>query len=163
MKKILISLLIGVIVISYSLLARRQNLSTLTLKSNQNLKTSTINSPSTNSPVTVNHSSGYQNHSLSQQASTFNNGTYNGQVVNAYWGNVQVQAVINNQRLAQIDVLNYPNSHATSVYINQQALPILKSEALKKQSSKVQIISGATFSSEAFIQSLASALSEARK
>jgi uncharacterized protein with FMN-binding domain len=47
------------------------------------------------------------------------------------------------------------------VLINQQAIPYLQQEAIQAQSSKVQLISGATFTSQAFTQSLANALSQA--
>jgi uncharacterized protein with FMN-binding domain len=40
-------------------------------------------------------------------------------------------------------------------------MPYLEQEAIQAQSAKVQLISGATFTSQAFIQSLNSALSQA--
>jgi uncharacterized protein with FMN-binding domain len=46
--------------------------------------------------------------------------------------------------------------------INQQAMPMLKQEAIQKQAARVDIISGATFTSQAFVQSLTNALDQAR-
>ena len=96
------------------------------------------------------------------QAGQYRNGTYTGQSVNAYYGNVKVQAVVNGGKLANVVFLSYPNTHAASVYINSQAMPYLTQEALQTQSANVDVISGATFTSEAFVQSLASALSQAK-
>ncbi len=95
-------------------------------------------------------------------SSLYKDGSFNGSTQNAYWGNVQVAAIISNGKLKTVKVLQYPNSHSTSVYINQQALPYLQQEAVKSQNANIQIISGATFTSQAFIQSLSDALTSAR-
>jgi uncharacterized protein with FMN-binding domain len=63
--------------------------------------------------------------------------------------------------LAGIKVLQYPSDRRTSVAINHQALPMLRSEVVAAQSAKVDIISGATLTSEAFIKSLGGALRQA--
>lgn len=91
-----------------------------------------------------------------------NDGTYRGPVVNAYYGLMQIEAVIRNGRLASIRVLRYPNTHGTSIYINRRALPQLRDEVISAQSASVDIVSGATLSSHAFIQSLGGALRKAR-
>jgi uncharacterized protein with FMN-binding domain len=54
-----------------------------------------------------------------------------------------------------------PYQHATSAYISQQAAPLLQQEALQAQSANIQIISGATYTSESYAQSLQSALAKA--
>lgn len=55
----------------------------------------------------------------------------------------------------------YPNHTSRSVVINQQAIPILRSEALQAQSANIQLVSGATDASAAFVQSLQSAILKA--
>ena len=58
----------------------------------------------------------------------------------------------------------YPNHTDRSVFINQQALPMLEQEALAAQfTGGINMISGASDSSDAFIQSLQSALLAAKK
>lgn len=89
-------------------------------------------------------------------------GTYTGSVANAYYGNVQVQAIISGGKIANVKFLQYPYTHSTSVYINQQAMPYLTQEAIQAQSAQINGVSGATFTSEAFVQSLASALTKAK-
>lgn len=92
----------------------------------------------------------------------YKNGNYSGSAADAYYGSVQVSATISGGKITDVKFLQYPNSHGTSVAINQQAMPYLVQEAVQAQSSNVQIISGATFTSQAFVQSLASALSQAK-
>ncbi len=99
---------------------------------------------------------------IASATSGLNDGTYRGPVVDAYYGLMQIEAVVRNGRLATIHVLQYPNDRRTSIYINRQALPMLRDEVISAQSARVDIVSGATLSSHAFIQSLGAALSKAR-
>jgi uncharacterized protein with FMN-binding domain len=91
----------------------------------------------------------------------YKNGTYSGPVVDAYYGNVQVSAVVQNGALADVQFLQYPSDRSTSVRINSQAMPRLKSEAIQAQSASVNGVSGATATSGAFKQSLSAALATA--
>lgn len=91
----------------------------------------------------------------------YKDGTYTGSVADAYYGNVQVQAIIQGGKLSNVVVLQYPNDRGRSISINTQAMPYLKSEAIKAQGTNIDIVSGATDSSSAFIQSLGDALASA--
>lgn len=88
-------------------------------------------------------------------------GSFTGQRVNAYYGYVRVQAVVQNGRLQKVNVLEHPNDNGTSRYINSVAMPYLVQEAVQAQGAKVRLISGATLSSEAFVKSLSTALTQA--
>ena len=88
-------------------------------------------------------------------------GQYTGPVVNAYYGYIQIQAVVQGGRLVGIKVLRYPNDRRTSIFINHQALPMLRDEVVSAQSANVDIVSGATLTSEAFIRSIGGALRQA--
>jgi uncharacterized protein with FMN-binding domain len=91
------------------------------------------------------------------------------------WGSLQVTITVRKtttvragkkkvtRKLTAVSVPTYPNHTDRSVYINSQALPILKSEALKAQSANISLVSGATNSSDAFAQSLQSAILKAKK
>ena len=91
------------------------------------------------------------------------------------WGSLQVTIVVRKtttitgtkkkvtRRLTAVAVPTYPNHTNRSVYINQTALPILKAEALRAQSANVNMVSGATDSSDAFAQSLQSAILKAKQ
>ena len=86
---------------------------------------------------------------------------YTGDLVDAFYGPMQVEALIIMGRLTDIEFLQYPNDRGNTIRISNESLPVLKSEAIQKQSADVDIISGATQTSEAFIKSLASALTKA--
>ena len=88
-------------------------------------------------------------------------GTFDGPAVDAFYGLVQIEANVQNGKLASIKVLQFPSDRRTSIMINRQALPILRLEAIAAQSASVDIVSGATLTSEAFIESLGAALRQA--
>jgi uncharacterized protein with FMN-binding domain len=98
---------------------------------------------------------------VTKPAGRYTDGTYTGAAENAYYGTHQVAAVVKNGALADVQFLQYANDRSTSRYINGQAMPQLKQEAITAQSANVDIVSGATFTSEAFQKSLGSALAQA--
>ncbi|MFA6348606.1 MAG: FMN-binding protein [Candidatus Paceibacterota bacterium] len=93
----------------------------------------------------------------------YNNGSFVGPVIDAFYGVVQVEAVIRSGALAEVKFLQYPSDRDTSRIVNDEAMPILIQEALRAQSAQVATVSGATFTSEAFQQSIAAALAQAEK
>lgn len=87
--------------------------------------------------------------------------TITGPSVDMRWGPVQVQLVVQGSRILDIKS-SYPIERARSAYINDQAVPMLKSQVLKAQGIRgVYAISGATMTSEAYGQSLQAALNTA--
>jgi uncharacterized protein with FMN-binding domain len=91
----------------------------------------------------------------------YSDGTYTGAAADAYYGNIQVKVTISSGKITDVAFLQYPNDRSTSRYINQQAMPQLRAEAIQAQSSNVSGVSGASDSSAAFVTSLHSALSQA--
>jgi uncharacterized protein with FMN-binding domain len=79
----------------------------------------------------------------------------------AYYGWVQVKAVIANGIIQDIKVLEYPKDNGRSTYINNLAVPYLIKETVGGRSGKVDLISGATFTSVAYTKSLQDALKQA--
>lgn len=98
----------------------------------------------------------------SSQRKKYKDGSYTGVSADAFYGYIQVKAAIQDGSLADVQFLSYPNDHPNSVSINQQAMPLLKQEAINAQSSQVDIVSGATDTAYAFIESLKSALDKAQ-
>ena len=92
----------------------------------------------------------------------YKNGEYVGNIADAYYGNVQVKAIIKGGKIADVRFLDYPQDRHTSIEINTQAMPQLKTEAVQIQDAQVDIISGATQTSRAFRESLAAALTQAK-
>ncbi len=89
-------------------------------------------------------------------------GSYTGFSADAYYGYIQVKAVIKGGKLYDVVFLDHPQDRGTSIRINNYAMPILRSEAIKAQNANVNLVSGATDSSLAFRQSLADALTQAK-
>jgi len=94
-------------------------------------------------------------------AAGYKNGTFQGPAVDAYYGLVQVQVDIQGGTIKSVQFLQYPNDRRTSQQINAIAMPYLQQEAIQAQSAKVDIISGATLTSQGFEMSLQSALQAA--
>ncbi len=98
---------------------------------------------------------------LPKTSSKYRDGVYTGPVTDALYGNIQVKAIISGGRITDVLFLDFPHDKQTSREINGQAMPYLKSEAIAAQSAQVDIVSGATQTSRAFIESLQSALNGA--
>ncbi len=99
--------------------------------------------------------------SSSAQGGSYKNGTYTGPSVDVFYGIVQVQVQIQNGKIANVNFLQYPNDRQTSVAINSQVMPWLTQEAIQAQSANVNLITGATLTSEGFVNSLQAALQSA--
>jgi uncharacterized protein with FMN-binding domain len=99
---------------------------------------------------------------VSPQGAAYKNGTYTGPSVDAYYGMVQVQVVVQNGKISDVQFLDYPHDRRTSQEINTQVMPWLTQEAIQAQSASVNYISGATLTSEGFVSSLQSALQSAK-
>lgn len=94
-------------------------------------------------------------------ATGLTDGTYLGSATNTRYGPVQVQVTINGGVIADVQVPEYPNSNSKDRQINERALPTLMSETTAAQSADIDTVSGATYTSEGYIQSLQSALDQA--
>lgn len=84
--------------------------------------------------------------------------TVDGAVIDTKYGTVQVQAVITDGVLVDVIALKLTDSSETSVTISANAAPILREEVLTAQSTAVTNVSGATYTSEAYLTSLQAAL-----
>ena len=78
-----------------------------------------------------------------------------------WWGPVQVEITVSNGQITNVSTLQYPNGDRRSLNISNQVLPWLQQEALRTQSTNITGISGATYTSNGFRTSLASALQKA--
>ncbi len=151
MKKFILSATVVILFIVYSLSAHQEN----AILSPAPTPTEIIptNVPTGNAPLPT---------ARPTTASGFKDGQYTGSVADAYYGNIQVAIVIANGRISDVKFLQYPNDRGHSILINTYAMPFLRQEAINAQSATVDIISGATDTSQAFIESLSNALSQAK-
>ena len=89
------------------------------------------------------------------------NGTVTGPVVQTRFGSVQVQVTIAGGKITDVTALQLPSDRQRSAEISGIAGPMLHSEALAAQSAQIDLISGATYTSDAYAQSLQAALDQA--
>ncbi len=88
-------------------------------------------------------------------------GSYTGDAVQEPFGVIQVQATLANGKLTAVTVVQMP-TRGRSGFISADAAPILQSEAISAQSANIDSVSGATYTSQAYAQSLQSALDRAK-
>ncbi len=74
------------------------------------------------------------------------------------YGSIQVQATLENGRIVDIAALAVPQNDGRSAMISQQAVPMLVQQAVAAQSSQIAGISGASYTSSGFAESLKAAL-----
>jgi uncharacterized protein with FMN-binding domain len=86
--------------------------------------------------------------------------TVDGQVVSTRFGDVQVEVVVSSGKVTDVVALELPTGRRSG-QISQYAGPILRQEALQAQSAKIDLVSGATYTSGAYTQSLQAALDQA--
>ncbi len=158
MKKWILSGGVLAVFIAYSLVLRHQGSESVVVSPKSAASAASGTSKPTGGSAGGSSGSGSNN----SGSSNYKNGTYTGSVANAFYGNVQVQAIISGGKLTDVQFLQYPNDNPNSQSINSQATPYLKQEAIQAQSANVNIITGATDTSQAFIQSLTAALSQAQ-
>jgi uncharacterized protein with FMN-binding domain len=84
-----------------------------------------------------------------------------GEVADTRWGPVQVQISVSGGRISSVTVLQQPDGNGRDREINDYALPVLKQATLSAQSANIDMISGATVTSEGYAQSLQSAIDQA--
>jgi uncharacterized protein with FMN-binding domain len=81
-----------------------------------------------------------------------------GQAANTVYGPVQIQLIVRDNKIVKVSVLQQPDGTIHDLQIGQFAFPQLISETLSAQSAKIDAVSGASYTSAGYIQSLQSAL-----
>jgi uncharacterized protein with FMN-binding domain len=101
-------------------------------------------------------------HPAAHKTSTSTTYTYAGPGVDMQWGTVQVTIAVKGKRITDVRA-TAPTERERSAFINQQAVPMLRQEVLQAQRATVDLIGGATMTSEAYDQSLQAAVDKAHK
>ncbi len=165
MKKLAIVFVLVLVLGGYILFQKINGQSTTTAKSPDitTNPTSSAGANPTNNATTSTSSAGSGSPIPSQAGGkAYKNGTYTGDTTDAFYGMMQVQVVVAGGKISDVQLLQFPNKPGHTAEVSNEALPILKQEVIQKQSAPVDIISGATQTSDAFNQSLASALAKAQ-
>jgi uncharacterized protein with FMN-binding domain len=87
--------------------------------------------------------------------------TYTGGSADTRWGPVQVQITVQGGKITASQAVQYPQNNGRDAEINGFALPILNQEVVQQQSASIDTVSGATVTSDGYLQSLQSAIDQA--
>jgi hypothetical protein len=82
----------------------------------------------------------------------------NGKVASTAYGPVQIQLIERSGKIVKVAVLTQPLNTLNDIQIGKFAFPKLISETLTAQDAKIDAVSGATYTSAGYVQSLQSAL-----
>ncbi|MFG2437206.1 FMN-binding protein [Streptomyces sp. NPDC048508] len=124
----------------------------LTLKPHQ-LPTTSGAAPHSSTPSSSGTSTG--------TASGTATGTFTGDPVDTQYGTVQVAVTLAKGKLTAVKVLQAPDQNGRDQQIASYSLPRLTQEAIGAQSAHIDAVSGASYTSQGYIQSLQSALDQA--
>jgi uncharacterized protein with FMN-binding domain len=98
------------------------------------------------------------NSGSAKRSSSGASGTATGDAIATRYGDAQVEVTVKRGKIVSIEALQMQGNDPRSVMISSSAAPILQQEALSRQSAGIDAVSGATFTSASYAQSLQSAL-----
>jgi uncharacterized protein with FMN-binding domain len=87
--------------------------------------------------------------------------TVTGTAVDTRYGPVQVRITVRNGKVLSASAIQYPSQDPRDAQINSYAIPVLEKESVGVSSPNIDMVSGATYTSEGYAQSLQSALDQA--
>jgi uncharacterized protein with FMN-binding domain len=97
----------------------------------------------------------------SSSGPTYKDGQYTGQDFQNQFGDTQVKVTISGGKITDVQALQLPFDRQRSAEISQYAAPQLHDEVLQAQSAQIDSLSGATYTSDSYAQSVQSALDQA--
>ncbi|MDF6022922.1 FMN-binding protein [Streptomyces sp. JH34] len=99
--------------------------------------------------------------STAPSGSSAGTGTYTGDPVDTRYGTVQVAVTVTKGKVTSVEVLQAPDQNGRDQQISSRALPRLTQEAITAQSAHIDAVSGASYTSQGYVESLQSALDQA--
>ncbi|MGK3206848.1 FMN-binding protein [Amycolatopsis sp. MEPSY49] len=90
-------------------------------------------------------------------------GTFTGDAADTRYGPVQVRITVAGGKITDAQAIEYPQESGRDVRINSEAVPELNQETLQTQTAQIDTVSGATYTSEGYQQSLQSAIDQAHR
>jgi uncharacterized protein with FMN-binding domain len=85
-----------------------------------------------------------------------------GRIVTTPFSVIQVRVTLTGRQLTRVETVELSGAGARTQAINARAEPILREEALKAGSARIDVVTGATYTSESYRDSLQSAIDRAR-
>jgi uncharacterized protein with FMN-binding domain len=141
------------------------------LKSNDTQSTPSANTSNTNpstQPSNPSISTSSSNPSTqpsnpsTMQGPSYKDGTFTGKDYQNPYGDVQISIIINSGKITSVNLISMPSTERRSQYLTSMAGPILKSQTIAAQNAQIDGVSGATYTSQSYQQSLQSALDQAK-
>jgi uncharacterized protein with FMN-binding domain len=123
--------------------------------------TAASGSTTTSSSAPTSSASSSASSSSSGTTTTAKDGTYTGAAETTRFGTTQVKVTISGGKITEITTVQLNQDDPKSLQISESAAPTLRSEVLSKQTAAVDVVSGATYTSDAYEASLQSALDKA--
>jgi uncharacterized protein with FMN-binding domain len=123
--------------------------------------TAGTSSGSSSSPTTTTPS-GAASAPAATTSTGLKDGTYSGTSEQTQFGNVQVKITISGGKITEVTALQLTDQGGRSVQISNYAAPILRQEVLASQSSHVNNVNGATYTTDGYLTSVQSALDQAK-
>lgn len=136
-------------------------LSTVVVLFGYHTSTSSVMATSTGSTFSGSRQGQSTSGSTSRSTSGSSSTSVTGQTAHTQWGPVQVQLDVSGSTITHVSILQYPNGNGRDVEIANYALPQLIQDTLDSQGHDVSMVSGATYTSQGYLQSLQSALDQA--
>jgi uncharacterized protein with FMN-binding domain len=121
----------------------------------------TPTTPTTATTAATSGTSGTTKTTTTSGSTTYKDGTYTGTTVTHQYGSVAVTVTISGGKITNVTAQAASAGDRRSSSINSQAIPMMKTEVLSANSAKVSTVSGATYTTTAYISSLQSALAKA--
>jgi uncharacterized protein with FMN-binding domain len=87
--------------------------------------------------------------------------TFTGDAVDTGFGDIKVQITVEGKKITKSDAIAYPNAEQRDLDLSKSSVPKLNAAAVQKQSAKLDIVSGATETSQGYAKSLQSAIDQA--
>ncbi len=84
--------------------------------------------------------------------------TVTGDSIDTRWGPVQVKITVSSGKITSATAVDYPENNPRDQEINATAIPTLQQESIGQSTANIDMVSGATYTSEGYIKSLQSAL-----
>jgi uncharacterized protein with FMN-binding domain len=121
-----------------------------------------VSSTGTSTGTSGSSSGGSSSSSSTTKKSTSSSAkTYTGDAAMTRYGPVQVRVTVKNGAVSSVAATDYPMSDPRDAQINSYAIPQLNSEAASAGNATIDMVSGATYTSEGYRSSLQSALDKA--
>jgi uncharacterized protein with FMN-binding domain len=145
---------------------------TVPLTAKGNLTSSTTTNPvataattstsSTAAQVATQSSTSTSTMNSTSMMSSLKDGSYTGTSSSNQFGDVQIKLTISGGKITDVAAVSYPSADRHSLQISQYAIPQLKQEVLAAQSASIDSVSGASYTSQSYVESLQSAINQAK-